>query len=275
VKIVKKKSIKMPVERRGIRALQIWCRRVTESYDNVNIIDMTTSWKDGLAFCALIHHFRPNIIDYDGLKPEDVYDNNDLAYKVAEEELGIPSLLDPQDMVDSSVPDKFSIVTYVSQFYHLLKEEDGSRSPSLAFRNSESDSCDISSSTENTPVGTPKSIPRRLFTSSSLILSNNKFSPLNSPVSQSPEIKENIKPEIISSAKLEFSGFKQPKQEVTSPIKPVMTSQISCSELKKKFENISSSQDVQTFHKSTAGITISSVCAAMERKAKISEEKDS
>lgn len=275
MKIVKEKSIKMPVERRGIRALQIWCRRVTESYDNVNIIDMTTSWKDGLAFCALIHHFRPNIIDYDGLKPEDVYDNNDLAYKVAEEELGIPSLLDPQDMVDSSVPDKFSIVTYVSQFYHLLKEEDGSRSPSLAFRNSESDSCDISSSTENTPVGTPKSIPRRLFTSSSLILSNNKFSPLNSPVSQSPEIKENIKPEVISNAKLEFSGFKQPKPEVTSPIKPVMTSQISCSELKKKFENISSSQDVQTFHKSTAGITISSVCAAMERKAKISEEKDS
>jgi hypothetical protein len=230
---------------------------VTESYVNVNIMDMTSSWKDGLAFCALIHHFRPNLIDYDGLKPEDVYNNNDLAYRVAEEELGIPSLLDPQDMVDSAVPDKFSIVTYVSQFYHLLKEEDGSRSPSLAFRNSESDtdSCHISSSTENTPVGTPKSIPRRLFTSSSLILQNNKFSPLNSPVSQSPEITSNIKP------------------EMTSPdLKPEVKTQRSCPEVQR--ENVTPKPG-QTFYKSTAGITISSVCEAMERKTKISEEKDS
>ena len=69
---------------------------MTESYENVNIIDMTTSWRDGLAFCALIHHFRPTIIDYDSLKPENVYSNNELAYRVAEEGLGIPSLLDPQ-----------------------------------------------------------------------------------------------------------------------------------------------------------------------------------
>jgi hypothetical protein len=248
----------MPVERRGIRALQIWCRRVTESYPNVNIMDMTSSWKDGLAFCALIHHFRPNLIDYPALKPEDVYSNNDLAYKVAEEELGIPSLLDPQDMVDSAVPDKFSIVTYVSQFYHLLKEEDGSRSPSLAFRNSESDSCDISSSTENTPVGTPKTIPRRLFTSSSLILQNNKFSPLNSPVSQSPEKTGNVKPEVSYSKSTE--------------LKPEVKTQNSSPEVQK--ENLTPKHG-ETFYKSTAGITISSVCEAMERKTKISEEKDS
>merc|ERR1712088_1229754 len=60
--------------------------------------------------------------------------NNALAYRVAEEELGIPSLLDPEDMLDTEVPDKFSIITYVSQFYHLLKDEDNSRSPSLPVR---------------------------------------------------------------------------------------------------------------------------------------------
>jgi len=238
----------MPVERRGIRALQIWCRRVTENYDNVNVIDMTTSWRDGLAFCAVIHHFRPSIIDYDVLKEDDVYHNNDLAYRIAEEQLGIPSLLDPQDMVDSEVPDKFSIVTYVSQFYHLLKEEDGSRSPSLAFRNSESDTdSHITSSTENTPEGTPKSVPRRLFTSSSLILQNNKYSPLHSPVSQSPE--------------------------VTSHFTPEVRSQISCPETRAELATLTSSSP--SFYKATAGITISAVCEEMERKTKISEEKDS
>merc|ERR1712025_592373 len=126
-------AVNMPVERRGVRALQIWCRRVTESYSNVNILDMDTSWIDGLAFCAIIHHFRPALIpEFDSLKTEDIFQNNDLAFRLAEEQLGIPSLLDPQDMVDSEIPDKFSIITYVSQFYHLLKDEDDSRSPSLA-----------------------------------------------------------------------------------------------------------------------------------------------
>jgi len=167
----------MPVERRGVRALQIWCRRVTESYDNVSLLDMDSSWRDGLAFCALIHHFRPNLIDYASLKPENILENNKLAYTVAEEELGIPSLLDPEDMLDSELPpDKFSIITYVSQFYHLLKDEDNSRSPSLPKKEI---SCD---SAENSPQGTPKSVPRSLFNSSNPILRNNKFSPHNTSV---------------------------------------------------------------------------------------------
>jgi hypothetical protein len=169
----------MPVERRGIRALQIWCRRVTESYDNVNIIDMSSSWRDGLGFCAIIHHFRPNLIDFDSLKAENIEENNQLAYTIAEEQLGLPALLDPQDMVEYEEPDKFSIVTYVSQFYHLLKDEDQSCcSPSLTrlkLVDSEQDSC--SSSADNTPTGTPKSVPKSIFNSSNPLLRNNKFSP--------------------------------------------------------------------------------------------------
>ena len=57
---------------------------------------MDSSWRDGLAFCAMIHHFRPNLIKYESLKSEDILANNELAYKIAEEEMGIPSLLDPQ-----------------------------------------------------------------------------------------------------------------------------------------------------------------------------------
>jgi len=170
----------MPVERRGIRALQIWCRRVTEEYENVNIIDMSSSWRDGLGFCAIIHHFRPSLIDYEKLTAEDILENNKLAFTIAEEQLGIPSLLDPQDMVECEEPDKFSIVTYVSQFYHLLKDEDNSCcSPSLSRVNriSDSEQDSLCSSGENTPVGTPKSVPRSVFTSANPVLRNNKFSP--------------------------------------------------------------------------------------------------
>ena len=177
----------MPVvERRGVKALQvrnksnhrykyklkifqIWCRRVTDSYENVNIIDMDSSWRDGLAFCALIHHFRPQLIEFSSLTGEDVLGNNTLAFKVAEEELGIPSLLDPEDMLDTDVPDKFSIITYVSQFYHLLKDEDNSRSPSLPVKEMKV--------APASPQGTPESVPRSVFLSSNPILRNNKYCP--------------------------------------------------------------------------------------------------
>jgi len=163
---------------------QIWCQRVTSDYPSVTITDMSTSWRDGLAFCAIIHHFRPNLIDFASLRAENILENNALAYKVAEDSLGIPSLLDPEDMVDSDIPDKFSIITYVSQFYHLLKDEDDSRSPSLAraaLRHSVSDqegSNDSSVEEEEVNTGVPKS----LFTSPKPILSNNKFSPVGSPM---------------------------------------------------------------------------------------------
>jgi hypothetical protein len=169
----------MPVERRGVKALQIWCRRVTDSYENVNIIDMDTSWRDGLAFCALIHHFRPGLIQFSSLTSQDVLDNNALAFRVAEEELGIPSLLDPEDMLDTEVPDKFSIITYVSQFYHLLKDEDNSRSPSLPVREVKEvrEGEESGERSSSSPQGTPKSVPRSVFLSSNPILRNNKFCP--------------------------------------------------------------------------------------------------
>jgi len=182
-------TLNMPIERRGVRALQIWCRRVTDSYENVNVLDMGSSWRDGLAFCALIHHFRPSLLDYGSLSQENILENNILAYRVAEEELGIPSLLDPQDMLDTDVPDKFSIVTYVSQFYHLLKDEDNSRSPSLPIKERMNTSYD---SADNSPPGTPKSVPRSLFISSNPILRNNKFSPHNAPLSQSHNDKSPV-----------------------------------------------------------------------------------
>ena len=73
----------MPVQRKGMRALQIWVSRVTSSYSSIEITDLTTSFRNGLAFVGIIHHFRPDLITSpDKLDPDDVMGNNDLAYKV-------------------------------------------------------------------------------------------------------------------------------------------------------------------------------------------------
>ncbi len=60
----------------GTKALETWCRLVTEGYANVNIINMTTAWRSGLAFCAIVHKFRPELINFEQLDPDDAYGNN-------------------------------------------------------------------------------------------------------------------------------------------------------------------------------------------------------
>lgn len=91
-----------------------WCKEVTRSYPGVKVTNLTTSWRNGLAFCAVIHHFRPDLIDFDSLPSQDVRGNCKKAFD-AGESLGISRVIDPSDMDVLAVPDKLAVMTYLYQ----------------------------------------------------------------------------------------------------------------------------------------------------------------
>ncbi|NXI47092.1 MICA2 monooxygenase, partial [Galbula dea] len=118
-----RRSVNLSRQESDIRPnkLLMWCQKQTEGYRNVNVTDLTTSWKSGLALCAIIHRFRPDLIDFDALNEEDVVKNNQLAFDVAEQEFGIPPVTTGKEVGSAGEPDKLSMVMYLSKFYELFR----------------------------------------------------------------------------------------------------------------------------------------------------------
>uniref|UniRef100_A0A4W5QUB4 EH domain binding protein 1 like 1 n=1 Tax=Hucho hucho TaxID=62062 RepID=A0A4W5QUB4_9TELE len=96
------------------KSLLEWCQEVTKGYKGVKVTNFNTSWRNGLAFCAILHHFYPDEIDFEALETNDIKLNNKKAFD-GFAALGISRLMEPSDMVLLSVPDRLIVMTYLSQ----------------------------------------------------------------------------------------------------------------------------------------------------------------
>ncbi|XP_069475447.1 smoothelin isoform X2 [Ambystoma mexicanum] len=100
-----------------------WCKAKTRGYENVNIQNFSSSWSDGMAFCALVHNFFPEAFDFSELNPQNRRKNFDLAFSSAEKHADCPQLLDVNDMVRMREPDWKCVYTYIQEFYRCLVQK--------------------------------------------------------------------------------------------------------------------------------------------------------
>jgi len=107
------------------RALLEWVNKKTDGYERVNppgVTGFTKDWRSGLAWCALIHKHRPDLLDYSQCLNQSNKENLELAFSVAEKDLGIPRLLDVDDC-DVEMPDEKSVITYTMEYFFRFASE--------------------------------------------------------------------------------------------------------------------------------------------------------
>ncbi|XP_064807502.1 F-actin-monooxygenase mical2b-like isoform X6 [Oncorhynchus masou masou] len=106
--------------------LLTWCQKQTQGYRGVDVTNLTSSWKSGLALCALIHRLRPDLIDFDSLNEKDSAKNNQLAFDIAEHEFGVQPVTTGNEMALDQDPDKLMMVLYISKLYEMFRNSPAS-----------------------------------------------------------------------------------------------------------------------------------------------------
>ncbi|XP_073975885.1 molecule interacting with CasL isoform X2 [Rhodnius prolixus] len=100
-----------------------WLQRQVSHYPSIKVVDITHSFKDGLALCAIVHRYRPHLLDFAALDPSNATHNNQLAFDILERELAIPPVMTGEEMANCEVPDSLTMLTYLSQVYEAFRGE--------------------------------------------------------------------------------------------------------------------------------------------------------
>nr|XP_020863828.1 F-actin-methionine sulfoxide oxidase MICAL1 isoform X1 [Phascolarctos cinereus]XP_020863830.1 F-actin-methionine sulfoxide oxidase MICAL1 isoform X1 [Phascolarctos cinereus] len=107
--------------------LLLWCQKQTAGYPGVQVTDFSSSWADGRALCALVHRFRPSLLDFSTLQGAGALDTTALAVKLAEQELGIAPVISPQVLVSGTDP--LGLIAYLTHFYSAFGRTPNSPGP--------------------------------------------------------------------------------------------------------------------------------------------------
>lgn len=124
---LKKPDIKAKPRKDSMKRLEellSWCQKNTVGYEHVKVKDLSESWRSGLALCALIHSFRPELVDMSALDEYNIIKNNKLAFDLMEKEFGITPIMRPGDMMTCGKIDQLSMVVYLTQIRNALTEKD-------------------------------------------------------------------------------------------------------------------------------------------------------
>ncbi|XP_001497525.5 smoothelin isoform X1 [Equus przewalskii] len=102
-----------------------WCRAKTRGYEHVDIQNFSSSWSDGMAFCALVHNFFPEAFDYGQLSPQNRRQNFEVAFSSAEMLVDCVPLVEVDDMmIMGKKPDPKCVFTYVQSLYNHLRRHE-------------------------------------------------------------------------------------------------------------------------------------------------------
>lgn len=210
------------------KSLLDWCKEVTKGYKGVKVTNLTTSWRNGMAFCAVVHHFKPDLIDFKSLAPHDIKGNNRIAFDAAAT-CGIPRLIEPSDMVLLAVPDKLSVMTYLHQLRAYFTGQ------TLEVQQIGTNARESMYTIGDMDANTQSEISREMYGKNLVRESNKKHSKESSPVKQdsrenSPQksqTKENSPTKLHSKDNIDVakSEFQRSKSKESSPPKPLDFSQ--------------------------------------------------
>ncbi|XP_031346644.1 F-actin-monooxygenase Mical-like isoform X2 [Photinus pyralis] len=100
-----------------------WIKEQIKDYDDLLVEDLTNSFRDGRVLCAILHHYRPDLLDYGAIKSEDVAKNNQLAFDLLEKEIGISPIMTGEEMAKLETPDYLTMFSYLTQIYDTFRGE--------------------------------------------------------------------------------------------------------------------------------------------------------
>ena len=101
----------------GKDGLMLWCQRQCPT---IEVKDFSKTWRNGIAFCTIMHRFRPDAFNLEALDPRNGMENMELALSTAENHFGVDRLFDPEDVVMAEKPDEKIVLTYLSQVFCAL-----------------------------------------------------------------------------------------------------------------------------------------------------------